>query len=121
MRDIDRRIRRYRLARYALPDDPVRRRLRWAWLAGALWLVWIGLFSDHSVLRLAGLGHDHARTERDLERTRAEVTRLEAELRDPRRMRERGEKVLREDAGMAAPGEIIYRIDGGRADSLGRH
>jgi cell division protein FtsB len=120
MRDIDRRIRRYRLARYALPDDPVRRHLRWAWLVGALWLLWIGLFSDHSVLRLAGLGRDQDRTERVLERTRAEVARLEAELRDPARMRERGEKALREGAGMARPGEIVYRIDGGRADSLAR-
>ena len=120
MRDIDRRIRRYRLARYALPDDPVRRRMRWAWLLGALWLLWIGLFSDHSVLRLAGLGRDLGRTERELGQTRSEVARLESELRDPARMKELGEKALREGSGMARPGEIVYRIDPGRPDSLAR-
>ncbi len=111
MRDISDRLGRYRLGRYATPVDPVRRRLRWAWLAGGLWLVWFVLLSDHSVWRLARLGRESARVAHDLEVARAEVARLEAERADPRVMRERGEKVLRERGGMAQPGEIIYRVD----------
>lgn len=111
MSDISRRLGRYRLSRYAAPVDLVRRRLRWAWLAGALWVVWLALLSDHSVWRLARLAAENARTTRELARTRADVARLEAERDDPQRMRERGEKALREQAGMAQRGEIIYRID----------
>ncbi len=110
MRDISHRLARRR-SPFAAAEDPVRRRLRWAWLAGALWLVWIGLLSDHSVWRLARLGVEDARTTRELANARAEVERLESERKDPQRMRELGEKVLRERGGMAQPGEIIYRVD----------
>ena len=53
MRDIGRRIQRYRLSRYAPPRGPVRRRLKWLWLLGAGWLTWIGVVSDHSLLQTA--------------------------------------------------------------------
>ncbi len=110
MRDISSRLARHR-SRYAAPDDPVRRQLRWAWVAGALWLVWIAFLSDHSLWRLIRIGHEDGRASHELARTRAEVARLEAERGDPRLVRERGEKALRERAGMAQHGEIIYRID----------
>lgn len=110
MRDISHRLARRR-SPFASAEDPVRRRLRWAWLAGALWLVWIGLLSDHSVWRLARLGAEQARTTRELAQARTEVDLLERERRDPARMRELGEKVLRERGGMAQSGEIIYRVD----------
>jgi cell division protein FtsB len=118
MRDIDRRLRRYRLSRYATPDDAVRRRLRWVWLAGLLWLAWIGLFSDHSVWRWLRLGREHARTTQELARTEAETRRLEHDLEDPRLARERAEKALREEAGMAGQDEIVYRVDDVVRDSL---
>jgi cell division protein FtsB len=110
MRDISHRLSRRR-SPFATAEDPVRRRLRWAWVAGVLWLVWIGLLSDHSVWRLARLGVEHTRTTSELAQARAEVERLERERRDPAVMRELGEKVLRERGGMAQPGEIIYRVD----------
>jgi cell division protein FtsB len=110
MRDISHRLARRR-SRFAAPEDPVRRRLRWAWLAVALWLVWIGLLSEHSLWRFARLGSDNARATGELTRTREKVARLEAERGDPERMRERGEKTLRERGGMARKGEIIYQID----------
>ena len=84
---------------------------RQAWLAAALWLVWLVALSDHSLWRLVRLGHENAVATRELARTRSEVARLEGERDDPKIMRERGEKALRERAGMAQKGEIIYRID----------
>jgi cell division protein FtsB len=110
MRDISHRLARRR-SRFAAPEDPVRRRLRWAWLAVALWLLWIGLFSEHSIWRFARLGRDNSRATSELARTRERVARLEAERSDPQRMRERGEKALRENGGMARKGEIIYQVD----------
>lgn len=121
MGNIDSRLRRYRLSRYAPPADPLRKGLRWGWIALALWLVWIGLLSDHSLWRIWRLGHDNARAEKELTQTRAEVARLDAELNNPATQRELAERALRERTGMARPGEIIYRIKlGAMADTLGR-
>jgi len=120
MRDIGSRLRRYRLSRYALPVDPIRRRLRWGWIALALWLVWIGFASDHSLWRIWQLGRENARAERDLHRTQESMARLESELANPESSRELAEKALRERTGMARPGEIIYRIREGARDSLAR-
>ncbi len=119
MGDIDSRLRRYRLSRYAPPPDPLRRGLRLGWLALGLWLVWIAVLSDHSLWRIWRLGHERSQAEQDLQRTKSEVYRLDAELGNPATQRELAERALREKTGMARPGEIVYRIREGaaRADS----
>ena len=120
MRDIGHRIRRYRLTRFAPPEDKVRRRLRWLWAVGALWLLWAGVLSDHSFYRIWRLGRASVQAERELEQGRSENQRLDAELRDPQAGRERAERLLRERSGMARRGEIIYRVEGAVPDSLAR-
>lgn len=121
MRDIGNRLRRYRLSRYAPPGDPLRRGLRWGWIALALWLIWIGVLSDHSLWRIWSLSREHSRSQSELARTQAEVERLDSELTNPATQRELAERALRERTGMARPGELVYRIRGGaRPDSAGR-
>ncbi len=120
MRDISHRIRRYRLSRYAPPVDAWRRRMRWAWVAGGLWLVWVGLVSDHSLYRIWRLSLENARAQRELERVRQEAERLDEQLSNPKTARDRGEHELRERKGMAGPGEFIYRIRPTVRDTFGR-
>ena len=110
MRDIGTRIQRYRLSRYAPPEDRVRRGLRWAWLVGALWLAWVGLGSEHNLVRLQQLSRECKRSEDKLQQLRGEVARLDAQQRDPAAQRLLAEHALREKSGMAKPGEIIYQI-----------
>jgi cell division protein FtsB len=120
MRDIGRRIQRYRLSRYAGPDDPVGRRLRWAWPLLLLWLAYIGLLSDHSLIRIWQLNRERGRMQTELEAVQREIERLDRQMRDPALRRDLAEQALRERNGWARPGEIIYRIEGESADSLGR-
>ena len=120
MRDISKRLNRYRLSRYAAPVDAVRRRLRWAWVLGGLWLLWIGLISDHSLLRIWKLGRENARATRELGQVRSEIARLDADARNPKASRDLAEHALREHSGMARPGEIVYRIQSTAPDTLGR-
>ena len=120
MRDIGSRIQRYRLSRYASPQDPLRRRLRWAWLALVSWLLWAGVTSDHSFARLWRLNRERAQVRRDLGRVQQETERLERELRDPGARRDLAERELREKSGMARPDEIIYRIREAPVDSFPR-
>lgn len=110
MRDIGTRIQRYRLSRYAPPEDRVRRSLRWAWLAGALWLVWIGFVSEHNLVRLGQLSREARRSEDTLKRLDGEVARLDAQQSDPAARRLLAEHAMREKLGLAKPGEIVYRI-----------
>jgi len=110
MRDIGSRIQRYRLSRYAMPEDKVGRRLRWAWLLAALWVVWVGFLSDHNFYRLFQLGHEASHERSELARIDAEVARLDAVLSDPGALRRQAEAEARRN-GMARPGDIIYRID----------
>jgi cell division protein FtsB len=110
MRDIGLRIQRYRLSRYAPPEDRMRRGLRWAWLVGALWLVWVGFLSEHNFVRLRQLSHERQRSETRLRQLREELVRLDAQQRDPAAQRLLAEHALREKSGMARPGEIIYQI-----------
>jgi len=110
MRDIGNRIQRYRLSRYATPVDRVRRNLRWAWLAGALWLAWVGFLSEHNLLRLRQLSNEGRHSEAQLRQLNHEVARLDAERADPEAQRLLAEHALREKSGMAKRGEIIYLI-----------
>jgi cell division protein FtsB len=109
MRDIGARIQRYRLSRYAPPVDRVRRRLRWVWVAGALWLVWVGFLSDHNAYRIWQLSREERANRLEVARLLAESGRLEREVSDPKLRRRSAEAFLREHAGMARPGEIVYQ------------
>mgnify|MGYP001489586831 CR=1 FL=1 len=118
MRDIGRRIKRYRLSRYAPPEDRVHRGLRWVWVLAALWLVWIGVISDHSLWRIWRLSLENTGAHRQVAEARGELERIDRDLRDTRSARDLAEKELREKHGMAGPGEIIYRVRGDAPDSV---
>ena len=109
MRDIGNRIARHRLTRYAAPHDPVPRRLKWFWPLLALWLLWVGLLSEHSFYRLWRLEQEQRRTTGEVERARADVREMERDRDDPRATRFRAEAEVR-GAGMARPGEYVYRV-----------
>jgi len=120
MSDFVRRVERNARSRYAAPPDPIRRRMPLVWLALAAWFVWIGLLSDHSFWRIWRLSSESRQTQRELQRTRTEVARLESEMDDPAARSLRAEKLLRERDGMAREGEIVYRIQSRAPDTLGR-
>jgi hypothetical protein len=111
MRDIGRRIGRYRLSRYAPPVDRVRRSLRWGWWLAALWLLWIGVISDHSLLRIWKLTAANHTTQAKLASESRELDAIAVTLRDPQSFVER---IARRDYRMAKPGERIYIISGER-------
>ena len=118
MRDIGRRIRRYRLSRYAAPRT-FPRPPRWLWIVGALWLAYVGFLSEHSLYSIWRTGAENARVQRELADARREITRLDRDARDPQARLREAERALRRE-GFARPGEVIYRIEGGPPDSLGR-
>lgn len=109
MRDIGRRIQRYRLARYA-PNQHLYVP-RWAWVAVVVWALWAGFVSDHSFYQLWRLEQGSAREHANLDRTRLELQRLEQQTHDPRARLSEAERHLREEDGWSRPNEIIYRID----------
>ena len=119
MRDIGRRIRRYRLTRYASPGGGLPRPPGWVWIAVVLWLAWVGFLSDHSLYRIWRMGAENTRARVELEHTKREIERLDRDARDPKARMRDAERALRRE-GFAKPGEIIYRIDGGGRDTLGR-
>lgn len=119
MRDIGRRIQRYRLSRYGSPPGILGRPPRWVWLVLALWLAWVGFVSEHSVYRIWRMGAESARAQRELKEARREIARLDRDARDPKTRLRNAERALRHE-GFARPGEIIYRIEDGRPDSLAR-
>lgn len=92
--------------------------VRWLLLAGAAWLVYATFFSDHSLWRIATLRHQLTVTDAEVRRVRAETTKLESRLTDPRERAAHAEEMLR-GQGMARQGEIIYRLGAG-ADSSKR-
>lgn len=118
MRDIGRRIQRYRLSRYGNPVDPFTRRLRWIWLVALAWLGWIGVVSDHSFYRIWRLEHEREQVGALLVQAQTARMRMDAELKDPAARSEREEELLRIVHGMAKPDEIIYRMRQVPADSL---
>jgi cell division protein FtsB len=120
MRDISRRLKRYRLSRYALPDDPVRRHFKWIWLLPFAWIAWAGVISDHSLYRIWRLDQESKQSAARLAETQGERERLESEHRDPEAQKQNAERLLRVKNGMARPTEIIYQIRDVPADSLGK-
>lgn len=119
MRDIGRRIQRYRLSRYRNPQGAFPRPPRWVWLAVALWLAWVGVFSERSLYRIWRMGDENVRAQRDLEKVRVEIAQFDREASDPRSRLRDAERALRGE-GFARPGEVIYRIGPGAPDSTRR-
>jgi hypothetical protein len=119
MRDIGRRIQRYRLSRYRTPQGAFPRPPRWVWLVAALWLAYVGVISERSLYRIWRMGDEDARARRELIRVREEIVRLDKEARDPRSRMRDAERTLRRE-GFARAGEVIYRIEEGVPDTTGR-
>ncbi|HYM81311.1 MAG TPA: septum formation initiator family protein [Candidatus Limnocylindria bacterium] len=118
MRDIGQRIRRYRLSRYAVSEPRARFRFRWAYPLLALWLVYVGVLSEHSLVRIWRMSRDNAQAVTELDRLQSEIDRLGHELRDPAARKAGGERALRERVRYARPGEIIYSIEEAPPESL---
>ncbi len=116
MRDISKRLRLHP-SRFALPEDRLRRRLGLLWPLAGLWLLYIGLLSEHSLLRIWQLSRDNESMRISLRETEAEIVRLDREIRDPAAARGRAERTLRERDGWAKPGEFVYRIQPTQGDS----
>jgi cell division protein FtsB len=115
MRDIGRRIQRYRLSRYAAPGGL--RLPRWLWLVALAWLAYVVAISDHSLWRIWRMSEENRAATAELETVRAEIGRLDREARDPKARLREAEEALRKD-GFARPGEIIYRIGKDVPDTL---
>ena len=109
MRDIGRRIQRYRLARYAPAQGA--HVPKWAWLALGAWILWAGLVSDHSFYQLWRMERISAREHDRLQETQNSLRHLDRQARDGTERKRIAEKLLREQEGWSRPGEIIYRID----------
>jgi len=118
MRDISRRLGRYRLGRYGSSEAPFWRRVPWFWPLLGLWAAYALFVSEHSLWRIWSLGAEAKRSESELLVTRAEVDHLTREMQDPKRRREFAERVLRERNGYASPNETVYRFEGETGDSL---
>jgi len=110
MRDIGRRIQRYRLSRYRAPQGSLPRPPGWVWLVAALWLAYVGAFSERSLYRIWRMGDENARAQRELARVRQEIRRLDKDARDPQSRLRDAERALRRE-GFARAGEVIYRIE----------
>jgi cell division protein FtsB len=110
MRDIGIRIQRYKLSRYRPPDSLSDRARMGLTLGLAAWAIWALFLSDHSAVRLMGLGQKKHTLEQQLAATSKSVDRRARDLRvadDP----EEAARVLRERHNFALPGERIYRIE----------
>jgi cell division protein FtsB len=119
MRDIGRRIQRYRLSRYRTPQGGFPRPPRWVWLVVLLWLAWVGVLSERSLYRIWRMGDENARAQRELTTVRDEIARLDKDARDPDSKLRDAERALRRE-GFARRGEVIYRIESGAPDTVGR-
>ena len=110
MRDIGIRIQRYKLSRYRPPDSVSDRARLWLTLGLAGWAIWALFLSDHSAVRLIGLGAKKKGIEQQLAVTSKAVSKRAQELRvadDP----QEAARILRERHNFALPGERIYRIE----------
>jgi len=119
MRDIGRRIQRYRLSRYRPLQGWFPRTPRWVWLVAALWLAYVGVVSERSLYRIWRMGDENVRARRELAKVREEILRLDKDARDPKSRLRDAERALRRE-GFARPGEVIYRIESGAPDTSKR-
>lgn len=92
---------------------------KWIWGALFLWLLWMSVLSDHSLLNIARMKHQLATTQSKVARVKADARTLEEQLNDPEARREHAEVMLRQQ-GMLRPGEIQYRLGGAATDSARR-
>jgi cell division protein FtsB len=119
MRDIGRRIQRYRLSRYRNPQGSFPRPPRWVWLVVAVWLAYVGVLSERSLYRIWRMSDENARAQRDLATVREENARFDNDARKPgSRMRD-AERALRRE-GFARRDEMIYRIESSVPDTTRR-
>lgn len=119
MRDIGRRIQRYRLSRYRAPQTGFPRPPRWVWILLGLWLAYVGVLSERSLFQIWRMGREHARAQQELVRARGEIQRLDRDARDPQARLRDAERALRAD-GFARRGEVVYRVEPGTPDTLAR-
>ena len=75
MRDIGIRIQRYKLSRYRPPDSLSDRARMGLTLGLAAWAIWALFLSDHSAMRLLGLGQKKLTLEQQLAATSKDVDR----------------------------------------------
>jgi len=94
-------------------------RKRWLWGALFLWLLWMSVLSDHSLLNIARMRLQLANTNSEIAKVRSDARHLDEQLTDPGARREHAEAMLRQQ-GMLRPGEIQYRLGGAATDSLRR-
>jgi cell division protein FtsB len=92
---------------------------RWLWAGFFLWLLWMSVISDHSLLNIMRMRHQLASMNTDIARVRTEAHQLEEQLNDPQARRDHAEAMLRQQ-GMLRPGEIQYRLGGAATDSTRR-
>lgn len=109
--DILSRLNKHR-SPFAEPESALSRSRRWLWPLAGLWLLYVGVLSDHSLWRLWQVGHAASTTAVAVQRTQAEAVRVDRQLHDPDERRDLAEQVLREEHGLARPGEQVYRVEG---------
>ena len=119
MRDITRRLARHPSA-YGPPRGPWVRLRRLFAIGLGVWLLWAGLLSEHSALRLWQVGRKNTRVQNEASTVQTEAERIDRQLRDPAERHDLAEQVLREEHGLARKGEQVYRVDGSVSDSLTR-
>jgi cell division protein FtsB len=119
MKDITRRLARHPSA-FGPPRGPWARLARVAVLGFAVWLLWAGVLSDHSLLRLWQVSRQNARVAHEAATVQSEAERVDRQLRDPEQRHDLAEQVLREEHGLARKGERVYRVDGSAPDTTTR-
>ena len=119
MRDITRRLARHPSA-FGPPRGPWARIRRVVALGLGAWILWAGVISDHSLLRLWQVSHRNAQVEHEAAVVQNEAERIDRQLRDPEQRHDLAEHVLREEHGLARKGERVYRVDGSAPDTTTR-
>ena len=90
---------------------------RWVWLLVGGWLLYVGVFSEHSFYRIARLRREIQQANAEIRRVEHESEQLNEQVNDPEARRFRAEEIARTQHGWAAPGEIVYRFREGALDT----
>ncbi len=113
-KDITGRVMRRPLHSPYMPGHNRSNMRRWLLIGLAVWALWVGVLSDHSLWRIAQLKHDLANAKSETQRIQLETQALDERVADPRAKREHAETLQRRN-GWAMPGEIVYRFRNGAA------